>query len=316
MFSSEKVNLMILTTLRAFTRHYPFQQPRSSLLKRLPDVPNNFGEFEAKHGIKYISYPCGQDYIVKNLFWFGDFETWITVVIGCLIRSGEVVCDIGANIGDTSFQILPYVGSSGHIYCFEPVPRLQECLMKNLKANHISCVTLIPKALSNSSGQLTMTVELMQPGWSHIKKDDEDTTLSTLSEIKRSTHENIKVDVTTFDLWLEESDISQVALCKIDVEGHELEVFEGMKKALHKGKIGSIVFERHEDCNATDPVVQLLESYNYKLFRIYKSFLKTKVVDLLSNRTYLRKTSDYVAVLKGSVFEERLSYLMKHSQKF
>jgi FkbM family methyltransferase len=302
---------MILTTLRAFTKHYPFQQPRASLLSKLPDVPNNFGEFEAKYGIKYAAYPCGQDYIVKNLFWFGDFETWITVVIGRLIQSGDIVCDIGANIGDTSLQILPYVGSSGHIYCFEPVPRLQECLMENLKANCISCVTLIPKALSNYSGQITMTVESVQPGWSHIKKDDEDTTLPHFA-IKGSTRENIKVDVTTFDAWLEENNISQVALCKIDVEGHELEVFEGMKKALHEHKIGSIVFERHENCNATDTVVQLLHSYDYKLFRIYKSFLKTEVVDLLSDRTYLRGTSDYVAVLKGSVFEERLSYLIRH----
>ncbi|MBE9055489.1 FkbM family methyltransferase [Sphaerospermopsis sp. LEGE 08334] len=302
---------MILNILRAFTKHYPFQQPRASLLRRLPDVPSNFGEFEAKYGIKYASYSYGQDYIVKNLFWFGDFEPWITVVIGCLIQHGDVFCDIGANIGDTSLQVIPFVGSSGHIYCFEPVPRLQVCLRENLNANRISCATLIPKALSNFSGKLTMTVDLIQPGWSHINKNNEDTNLSTLPEIKEPTHENIKVDTTTFDAWLEESDISQVALCKIDVEGHELEVLEGMKEALNKRKIGSIVFERHKHCNATDPVIQLLHTYDYRLFRIYKSFLKTKVVDLFSKSNNLRVTPDYVAVLKNSVFEERLNYLMK-----
>ncbi|MDZ8051093.1 MAG: FkbM family methyltransferase [Aulosira sp. ZfuVER01] len=291
---------MILAALRRFTKHYPFQQPRESLLRRLPDVPIDFGSFEAKNGIKYNAYLSGQDYIVKNLFWFGDFEPWITFMISCLVQPGEVVCDIGANIGDTALQILPYVGSSGHIYCFEPVPLLQSCLTENLKANQVSCITLVPKALSNCLGKLTMAVEATQPGCSQIVKDNN----------THSVNESIAVEVTTFDAWFKDSDVCQVAVCKIDVEGHELEVVEGMKDCLKAGKIGSIVFERYEGCNINDPVVQLLCEHHYKVFRIYKSFLKTKVVELLDDRTYYRGTIDYVAVLAGSIFEERLSNLI------
>lgn len=286
---------MVLSYLRTVTKYYPFQQPRASLLKRLPDVPKEFGCFQAKNGIKYVAYPCGQDYIVKNLFWFGDFEPWITFMIRCLIKSGEVVCDIGANIGDTALQILPYLGSSGHIYCFEPVPVLQACLVENLKANNVSSISLVPKVLSNCCGQLIMTVPVTQPGWSKIINNNTD-----------SVSENIEIEVITFDDWLKESNISQVAVCKVDVEGHELEVFEGMKNSLRAGKIGSIIFERHQQCNTTDAVVKFLYDFNYKIFRIYKSFLKTEALELLNHQTYLRKTADYIAVLEGSIFEQRL----------
>ncbi|UIE37502.1 FkbM family methyltransferase [Leptodesmis sichuanensis] len=340
---------MILAALRALTKYYPFQQPRANLLNRLPDVPTDFGMFEAKHGIKYVAFPCGQDYIVKNLFWFGDFEPWITTAIRCLVRPGEVVCDIGANIGDTALQILPYVGSLGRIYCFEPVPFLQECLTKNLKANGVSCVTLVPKALSNFSGQLPMTVEGTHFGLARITKDN-DTNLR---------QENIQVDVTTFDTWLKHSDISQIAVCKIDVEDHELEVLEGMKNSLNASQIGSIVFERHGEFDASDPVVQLLNNYHYRLFRIYKGFLRIEAIELLvqqggslhtipirphppapspkqdpsthlgerfrvradsytnlrhralDSKTNFRETCDYIAVREGSIFENRLHSLIK-----
>jgi FkbM family methyltransferase len=292
---------MFLSALRRLTRYYPFQQPRARLLKRLPDVPKGFGAFEAKNGIKYVAYPSGQDYIVKNLFWFGDFEPWITSMIGCLVRPGEIVCDIGANIGDTALQIMPYLGSWGHIYCFEPVPILQTCLIENLNANNVSCVTLVPKALSDSSERLTMGVHAVQPGWSRITKDND----------AHSGCENIEVEVTTFDIWLEDSGISQIAVCKVDVEGHELEVFEGMSRSLNAGIIGSIVFERHERCTPADSIAKVLSDHHYRVFRIYKSFLKTKAMELMDDRTHLRGTDDYVAVIKDSVFEKRISHLVR-----
>lgn len=290
---------MILNALRLLTAYYPFRRSRYRLLmKLLPDVPMNFGAFTAKNQIEYAAYPCGQDHIVKNLFWFGDFEPWVTSIVGGLLQPGEIVCDIGANIGDTALQILPYLGSSGHIYCFEPVPLLQTCLVANLKANHISCITLVPKALSNSAGQLTMMVEAAQPGMSKVALEDNSPVA----------HEQIEVEMTTFDAWVKDNQIPQVAVCKVDVEGHELEVFEGMKNSLDAGQIGSIVFERHEHCTIADPVIKLLH-HHYKVFRIYTSFLKTVAVEILDSRTDLWGTPDYVAVLEGSIFEARLRSL-------
>ena len=292
---------MFLTGLRALTRCYPFQVARGSLSARLPDVPRGVGAFQAKRKIKYVAYATGQDFIVKNLFWFGEFEPWVIMVIGFLVRPNEVVCDIGANMGDTALQLFSYVGSSVYIYCFEPVPLLCKCLSENLKANHVSSVIIVPYALSDWSGQSIMVIPKKEPGHSSLI----DAARPNLCQ------ETIKVEVTTLDTWLRKSGIPQVACCKIDVEGHELEVLRGMKDALNSRCIGSIVFERHKDCDARDPVIELLCHHNYRVFRLYKGLLKVGVVELGYKRKYLQKTDDYVAVIEGSVFEERLRPLIK-----
>ncbi len=292
---------MLLRILRSFTKIYPFLHPRGSILNRLPDVPNDFGTFKARNGIKYAAFPSGQDYIVKNLFWFGEFEPWVTSIIARLIEPGEIVCDIGANIGDSALQIISYLGSFGHIYCFEPVPMLHECLKENLKANNIPNITLVPKALSNFSGKLNMIVLKNQPGGSKIINYDSD---------NNSEDENIEVEVTTFDEWLDQKSITNIAVCKIDVECHELEVIEGMKNSLKEGKVGSIVFERFTQHIDSDVVTNLLSDYNFKIYRIYKSFHKILVLEQFSNKKYFRGTFDHVAVLKGSIYEKRLENLI------
>jgi FkbM family methyltransferase len=187
------------------------------------------------------------------------------------------------------------MGSLGHIYCFEPVPLLYECLEKNVKANSISCITLIPLALSDSPGKLKLDIQGGELGMSRIVEENQ------LNSLQNS----IEVNVTTFDLWMKDSGIAQVAVVKIDVEDHELEVLKGMEDSLSKHHIGSIVFERHKDCDTTDAVVQLLQRHGYKIFRIYKGLLKTEVVELGCSANF-KKTSDYVAVIENSEFERRL----------
>ena len=75
-------------------------------------------------------------------------------------------------------------------------------------------------------------------------------------------------------------------------------------------RIGSIVFERHDDCEAGDEVVQFLRHHRYRLFRIRRGFLKTTVVELGGRlEKTLPDTPDYVAVLEDSIFETRLQRL-------
>lgn len=289
-FSSSLVSM-----LRSFTKYYPFQTPRASLFKILPKIPDGLGVIEAKNGVKYSGYPSGSDdFIVKSLFWFGDFDPWVGTILQSLVRPGEIVCDIGAYIGDTALPLAPCVGDSGHIYCFEPVPLLQEYIEKNVKVNDCNCITSVPLAISNCSGTLKLALPKGKLGDSGIVEENKS---APLEEI-------IDVDVTTFDIWRKNNGISQVAVVKVDVECHEFEVLTGMEDALRNHHIGSIVFERHE-CDKDDPVFQLLHRYGYKVFRIHKGNIKTEVVELGRSARF-RETSDYVAVIENSEFEQRL----------
>src|SRR5437763_173826 len=102
---------MFHAVLRALTRRYPFQTPRASLLRRLPDVPADGGALTARGGIRYPAYPPGGDLVVKNLYWFGDFDPWVGRTLARLVRPGDIACDVGANIGDTTLPLARTVGS-------------------------------------------------------------------------------------------------------------------------------------------------------------------------------------------------------------
>jgi hypothetical protein len=139
-----------------------------------------------------------------------------------------------------------------------------------------------------------MMIPVDEPGQSRVTENNTD-----------SSEGNITVEVMTFDSWWEDNGMPDIAAVKVDVEGHELQVFEGMLNSFSKGAIGSIVFERHQQCDDQDPVVQLLRKYNYKIFKIHKGLRQVKIIEL-GQSTRLRDTPDYVAVLASSSAENRL----------
>src|SRR5262249_37240789 len=147
----------------ALIRQYPFQTPRASLLRRLPDVPAT-GSFTARGGVRYTAYPPGGDHVVKSLYWFGDFDPWVGRTLARLVSPGEIVCDVGASIGDTALPLAAHVGPTGHVYAFEPFPAARECLMANIRANGCANVTVIEHALSDASGEVGLDIPIDQPG--------------------------------------------------------------------------------------------------------------------------------------------------------
>ena len=66
-----------------------------------------------------------------------------------LIKEGDTVVDLGANIGYYTLILAQLVGKSGHVYAFEPEPSNFEILSKNVKENKHDNVTLVQKAISD-----------------------------------------------------------------------------------------------------------------------------------------------------------------------
>ncbi len=109
-----------------------------------------------------------------------------------------------------------------------------------------------------------------------------------------------------FDEWLETHPINDISVCKIDVEGHEPEVFAGMEQALKNRLIPAFVFERHVcDEKLPDPIFDMLMGNGYRLLRIEKSIARTRYVDL-DNPPEARPTADFVALVRYSDAERRL----------
>lgn len=271
---------------------YPLQTPRASLLKILPAIPPEFGPFKAKGGIRYSSYWATADEVCRSLFWFGDFDPWVDDTLRRLCRPGSSALDIGANIGATSIVMARAVGPSGKVFAFEPAPPNLAHLKNNLAANGLAWVTVEPIALSDRRAEIPMHFAEGRPGSSSLLKDGDGASFS--------------VPCVPFDEWVgtNHPEGLDISVCKIDVEGHEAEVFAGMRATLARKSIASFVFEHHNSAPA-DPVFKMLRVNGYRIMRIEKNPLRTTYRDLEAPPSG-RQTADFAAVIRDSEAEKRL----------
>ena len=148
------------------------------------------------------------------------------------IQPGDVVWDIGANLGLYTEKFLEKVGSGGAVVAFEPVSDCFAVLRSKFtgKPN----VTLEPLALSSSNGVGTMKLASDPLGATHQLVD------SAHSAVEASA----QVTIVTADSYVARSRAIP-NIVKIDVEGFEYEVFKGMKTLLAEPTLRGVFCEMH-----------------------------------------------------------------------
>ena len=128
------------------------------------------------------------------------------------VSEGMVCIDLGANIGYTTLPMIRNAGKSGFVYAIEPDPRNLKILRKNIEDNHylLRC-EVANAAISNKNGEMSFWLS-------------QSTNLSSVKKIK-SSQEEIVVDCYTLEKFLENRRYPN--FIKMDVEGHEVSIFEG-----------------------------------------------------------------------------------------
>ena len=209
------------------------------------------------------------DYIGRSAYFVGELDRKITWICKQIVREGDTVLDIGANIGMVTVLLSDLVGKNGHVHSFEPNPSLLDGLRQTVSRNKITNVTLHPVALGSKPG----TLELMVP--SHNK--------GAGSLVRYKGQENcaaINVPVVTLDEICKNEQISSIRLIKIDVEGFETEVFLGAQQLLSTIQPDAILFElnwRTERQFNEEALIKLLHGHGYDFFDIPKSIFRMKL---------------------------------------
>ncbi len=167
---------------------------------------------------------------------------------------GQTVLDIGANHGIYSYWMQKCVGPTGAVVAFEPQPELCEYLQDLKAAFSLHSVQIANVALSSESGEATLTRPKGHWGG------------ASLNHVEQSDVEQLRVDKTTLDGFLERHpSLAKVGFIKCDVEGHELEVFEGAQKTLAHDR-PDIVFECYDDKVLAGKLFSLLGTLGYDGF--------------------------------------------------
>jgi FkbM family methyltransferase len=169
------------------------------------------------------------------------FDPCLTEAIHRLIDPGDVVIDVGANVGYVTSIAAVRAGRSGRVVAVEPHPAVFELLSANVESwsarPAIAPVELHRLALSDRAGQGTIVAGPLfdrNMGLAALSED------GTATEAGQQSHQ---VEVRRLD---ELAGQTSVGLLKVDVEGHEAEVLGGATSLLERRLVRDIIFEDHE----------------------------------------------------------------------
>ncbi len=160
------------------------------------------------------------------LYKFGSYphQDGEDLVARHILRPGDIVYDVGANIGYTTLLFSDVV-QNGHVYAFEPSRKCVHYLRDNLqKYNNIS---LIAKAVSCKEGHVSFSEQAFLDR-SGIASSD----IVQEANAETSLYE---VESISLDGFFSQHPQRPIFI-KIDVEGHEQQVFEGAKEVLRTCK--------------------------------------------------------------------------------
>ena len=169
----------------------------------------------------------------------GVFEPYTTEVIKQNISNGDIVMDIGANIGYFTLIMAKGIRENGKVFSFEPEPKNFELLKKNVEINNYSNVILEKKAIGNKTGIAKLYLadrknNIFYSGMHRIFRSD------LVSQISNP----VSINIIKLDDYLQDlKSIKKIRLIKIDVEGAEFDVLKGMSKMLDENKGIKIVME-------------------------------------------------------------------------
>ena len=142
------------------------------------------------------------------------------------VRPGDVVFDVGANVGAYTMLFAHWVGDQGRVFAFEPAPAPLSGLRRLLDANGLtSRVTASAAAVSDKEAEAVFITHA--DGSSRL--------------VQHASPATVNVSTVTVDTVCRRERVSP-RLLKIDVEGAELEVLRGARDTIVAGGDGLKVY--------------------------------------------------------------------------
>jgi FkbM family methyltransferase len=172
-----------------------------------------------------------------------------------LIDDGDIVFDIGTNMGYNILPISKIIGDKGYVYGFEPLPLNYSKCLTNIALNSLTNCKVYPIALSNYDGKAKLTSP---------RRDNLGTCF-----VDNKASDGVEIKVKTLDNFLLDDPIPHIDLIKIDVEGHELHVLQGAAETIKKFRpimfieVSSELLKRAG--NQPSDVINFLKTNHYQI---------------------------------------------------
>lgn len=180
--------------------------------------------------------------------WLGTYERESQQAFKLAVHEGDIVYDIGANVGFFTLLAAKLVGRSGAVYAFEPLRRNIEYLNRHIVANNLTTVHVLPIAVSSRKGVAQFT-SADSPSMGRLTPGGD-----------------VEVETESLDELVGSGRVPAPHFIKIDVEGAEYDVLNGAASVLRRHRPAMLLslhgYREYERCCA------LVRALSYELSMI------------------------------------------------
>ena len=194
------------------------------------------------------------DYLPDRLrILTGRYEAEELDLMRPLLRRGQTIIDVGANVGYTARFFARVAGPTGKVHAFEPNPLIFPLLKQNVAS--LEQVSVHNLGLSSGNGEFPLFIAGSNHG---VACFAEKYPASHLVYREGETMRSVDAEVVMGDQFLKQKGIDHVDVIKIDVEGWELNVLAGLAETISASRDLTIFCEfnpRAQECAGRAPAV-------------------------------------------------------------
>jgi FkbM family methyltransferase len=161
-------------------------------------------------------------------------------VLSTSVRAGDMVWDVGANGGGYAVRLARAAGTTGRVWAFEPAPDACEIMRQRVAAEGVTNVEIVQVALGDRTATVTMELGTAPGG-----RVSDNVSLGVPPLESKASPPTIAVPMTTGDEYRLRNDLPIPHFIKIDVEGFEIEVINGLHDTLGDAQCRAALCEVH-----------------------------------------------------------------------
>lgn len=158
-----------------------------------------------------------------------------------ILRPGDTVVDVGANVGFFTVFAAMLAGATGAVVSFEPDPNNLWRLRRNIALNNLANVTVIESPVTDRPGEVQFFHNSDDSGGSALW----DPGVLPANVRSLASPQPFHLTATTLDQALAERGVATPRLIKIDTEGAEHRVLAGTEQLLRDQRVPFIIAELH-----------------------------------------------------------------------
>jgi FkbM family methyltransferase len=201
---------------------------------------------ECRYGL--MLYNINDAYIGHSLEHYGEFSDREAEVFRRAVRAGDIVVDVGANVGAHTLFFAKAVGREGKVYAFEPQRLTFQILCANMALNDITNAYCFQTAVGEHPGSIV--VPALNP---EVRQNFGRVELGEPTQ--GETVERTTIDSLT---------LPHCRLMKVDVEGMELSVLKGARRTIEQYR--PFLYLENDRVEKSQSLIQYVHRLGYDMY--------------------------------------------------